>query len=57
VAVGVVRVGGDAVVGVEPVEGLLPVAGGGLGVAVRCSGAGWVLMPSRPQLGLAWSRV
>src|SRR5829696_7918390 len=32
VAVGVVGVGGDAVVGVEPVEGLLQVAGGRLGV-------------------------
>jgi hypothetical protein len=32
VAVGVVGVGWDAVVGVEPVEGLLQVAGGGLGV-------------------------
>jgi hypothetical protein len=29
-AVGIVGVGGDAVVGVEPVEGLLEVAGGGL---------------------------
>jgi len=31
-AVGIVGVGRDAVVGVEPVEGLLPVAGGRLGV-------------------------
>jgi hypothetical protein len=57
VAVGMVDVGGDAVVGVEPVEGLLEVAGGRLGAAVRCWRAGWTLMPSRRQLGLAWSRV